>query len=251
MVSLNRISGNFSVCKSLSISILMCLSFSAEAQERRAQIIQAKLASGYGSVLSVDDEIVKGKLIFNDNLGIVTVEADGESRSFTSKKAMSFEFEDMNLGRHRVFQVLDHTDKFTGFTNLAFFEILAEFKSFAVLSKIDPVEVKAQKGILPRVSTTMVGSDHTKVAFQTETIFIMNETGANEPYLELTEKEIEGVYFDTRSNRKKFIDRNLLEEYTGTLYAELEIFASANNLRFNVKEELIKILDYYRSLIDN
>src|SRR5688572_29550505 len=107
------------------------------AQERRAQILQAKIASGYGSVHTLDDEVVKGKVTFNDNQGIVTVEKDGESRSFTSKKALGFEFEDKELSRDRVFHVLDYTDKATGFTNPAFFEVLAEFESFAVLAKID------------------------------------------------------------------------------------------------------------------
>jgi hypothetical protein len=218
------------------------------AQEKRAQILQAKVASGYGTVQNLDDEIAKGKITFNDNQGIVTVENDGESRSFTAKKAISFEFLDMELSRHRTFHVFDYTDKGTGFTNPAFFEVLGEFKSFAVLAKIDPVEVKPQKGIMPRAPSTMVGSDHTEIAFQKETIFIMNDTGAIEPYLELREKEIEGVYFDTRSHRKKYIDKNLLQEYTGTLYEEREAFASDNNLRFNVKEDLVKILAHYKIL---
>jgi hypothetical protein len=162
-----------------------------------------------------------------------------------------FEFEDMELSRSRVFHVFDYTDKATGFTNPAFFEVLGEFESFAVLARIDPVEVKPQKGIMPRAASTMVGSDHTKVAFQTETIFIMNDTGEMEPYLELREKETEGVYFDTRSQRKKYIDRDLLQEYTGTLYPHLEAFASDNDLRFNVKEDLVKILDQYKHLLDN
>ena len=78
--------------KIVSISFFVCLTVPAMAQERRAQILQAKIASGYGSVQTLDDEIVKGKVTFNDNLGIVTVEEDGESRSFTSKRALSFEF---------------------------------------------------------------------------------------------------------------------------------------------------------------
>jgi hypothetical protein len=220
------------------------------AQERRAQILQAKIASGYGSVHTLDDEVVKGKVTFNDNQGIVTVEKDGESRSFTSKKALGFEFEDTELSRDRVFHVLDYTDKATGFTNPAFFEVLAEFESFAVLAKIDPVEVKPQKGIMPRLPSTMTGSDHTKVAFQKETIFIMNNTGAIEPYLELREKEIEGIFLDTRSHRKKYIDRNLLKDYTGTMYPDLEAFADNNSLDFNVKEDLIKILAHYKDLLN-
>jgi hypothetical protein len=235
----------------LLISVFVCLVVCAIAQPKRAQILQAKIASGYGSVQNLDNEIFNGKVTFNDNQGIVTVENDGESRSFTPKKAISFEFEDMELSRHRVFHVFDYTDKGTGFTNPAFFEVLGEFESFAVLAKIDPVEVKPQKGIMPRVPSTMVGSDHTKVAFQKETIFIMNDTGEIEPYLELREKEIEGVYVDTRSQRKKYIDRDLLQEYTGTFYPELEAFARDNDLRFNVKEDLIKILAHYKHLIDN
>jgi hypothetical protein len=229
----------------------MGLAFCANAQERRAQILQAKIASGEGIVETVDDEFLNGKVIFNDNLGIVTVENGRESRSFTPKKVLTFEFEDQELSRHRVFHVFDYTDEKTGFTKPAFFEVLGEFKTFAVLAKIDPIEVKPQKGIMPRVPSTMAGRDHTKVAFQTETIFVMNDTGAIEPYLELREKEIEGVYFDTRSHHKKYIDRNLLEDYAGKLYVKLEVYASDNKLNFDVKEDLIKILGYYKELSAN
>ena len=235
--------------KILAFSFSIGVLTGAMAQERRAQILQAKIPTGKGSVQTLDNEIVKGKITFNDNQGIVTVEQDGESRSFTSKKSTGFEFYDTALLRHRVFHVLDFTDEAVGFTKPVFFEVLAEFKSFAVLAKIDPVEVKPQKGIMPRLPSTMVGNDHTKVAYQTETIFIVNESGEIERYLELREKETEGVFVDARSNRKKYIDRNLIKEYTGELYAALESFADSNELDFGVKEDLIKILAQYKVLL--
>jgi hypothetical protein len=209
------------------------------------------MASGHGFVRDVDGEQFEGKVTFNDNLGIVTVENNEESRTFTSKKAIGFEFEDMELSRHRVFHVFNYDNKKTGFANLAFFEVLAEFKSFAVLAKIDPVEAKPKKGIMPRSANTMVGSSTTKVAFQKETIFVLNDRAEIEPYLELIEKETEGILVDTRSNRKKYVERDLLEQYIGALYPELKAFASDNDLRFDVKEDLIKILDHYKSLLGN
>lgn len=253
LVCPRRAKSSFAMIRVTTILFLffVCTAVCVMGQERRAQILQAKIASGYGLVQTVDDEIIRGKVTFNDNLGVVSVERDGESRSFTSKKATRFEFDDKELSRYRVFYVFDYADKATGHTKPAFFELLAEFESFAVLAKIDPVEVKPQKFILPRVSSTMVGKDHTKVAFQTETIFIMNDTGTIEPYLELREKEIEGVYFDTRSHRKKYIDKNLLEEYMGKFYAQLEAFADDNKLAFNVKEDLVRILAHYKDLLNN
>lgn len=239
------------ISKILALLFSVCVVAGAIAQERRAQILQAKIATGPGSVQTLDNEILKGKVTFNDNQGIVTVEQEGESRSFTSKKASGFEFYDTALLRHRVFLVFDYTDEAVGFTKPAFFEVLAEFRSFAVLAKIDPVEVKPQKGVMPRLPSTMVGNDHTKVAYQTETIFIVNESGAIERYLELREKEIEGVFVDTRSNRKKYIDRDLIKEYTGSHYEALVSFADSNDLRFNVKEDLIKIMARYKVLLGN
>lgn len=235
----------------LTFSFCICAVAGAMGQERRAQIVQAKIATGPGSVQTLDNNIVKGKITFNDNQGIVTVERDGESRSFTSKKSAGFEFYDSALLRHRIFLVFDYTDESVGLTKPAFFEVLAEFKSFAVLAKIDPVEVKPQRGIMPRPASTMVGSDHTKVAYQTETIFILNDRGEIERYVELREKEIEGVFFDTRGNRKKYIDKDLIEEYTGAHYAALKAFADSNNLDFKVKEDLIKILAQYKVLVGN
>ncbi len=242
---------NFYLMKSyilsvLSISFFVCAAGSATAQKKRAQILQAELASGYGSVHTLDDEILKGKITFNDNESIVTVEKDRESRSFTARKAQGFEFDDTKLARHRVFYVLDYTNQATGSANPAFFEVLAEFESFAVLAKIDRVEVVT----MPRANS-VVSIDKDIVAYQTETIFIMNASGIMEPYVTLTEKETEGDLLDTRSNRKRYINRNLLREYTTESYAELEAFAKTNDLNFKVKEDLIKILAYYKELLDN
>ena len=233
----------------LVFSFSICLVVGAMGQDRRAEIIQAKVPTGNGSVQTLDNEIVKGKVTFNDNQGIVTVEQDGESRSFTAKRTSGFEFQDTTLSRHRVFHVFDFTDEREGFTKPAFFEVLGEFDSFAVLAKIDPVEVKPQKAVMPRLPSTMVGNDHTKVAYQMETIFIVNESGAIEPYLELREKEVQGVIVDTQSHRKKYIDRDLIREYTGAHYEALESFAKSNKLNFKIKEDLIKILAQYKVLL--
>ena len=55
-----------------------------------------------------------------------------------------------------------------------------------------------------------------------------------------------------RTNRKKYIDRNLIRAYTGPLHYEaLESFAKSNKLEFNVKEDLVKILAQYKELLGN
>jgi hypothetical protein len=234
----------------LFLFILVCLSVSVLAQERRAQILQAKISSGHGTVTNIDGEVFEGKVLFNDNVGIVTVENDGDSWSFTAKKATSFTFYDEVLMRQRTFHVFDYKNVDTGLVNPAFFEALAEFKTFAVLAKIDPVEAKPQKGIFPRAPNTMAANNANKVAFQKETIFVMNDRGEMDAYLEFTEKEIEGIYFDTRSNRKKFIDDDLLRHYIGARYTELETFAHKNDLSFKKKEDLVKILKHYKTLLE-
>jgi len=233
----------------LSISLLTLQTFGAIAQERRAQIIQAKVASGSGSVLSEDDEIHYGEVTFNDNLGVVTIVANGESRSFNARNTQRFEFDDAQLERNRTFHVFDYLNEDTGMTNPAFFEVLAEFETFAVLSKIDPVQARPQRGLTPPIASTLTSADSKKVAFQNETVFIMNDKGAMLPYLKLTEKEIEGVYFDTRSNKKKYLDKNVIEDYAGAHYPALESYAVKNDLSFKNKEDLIKILDHYKVLI--
>ena len=235
---------------SLFVFLLICISVAAFGQERRAQILQAKISSGHGTVTNIDGEVFEGKVTFNDNVGIVTVENDGDSWSFTSKKAVSFTFYDETLLRQRTFHVFDYKNTDTGIVNPAFFEVLAEFETFAVLAKIDPVEAKPQKGILPRAPNTLAANNTNKVAFQKETVFVMNDRGEMDAYLEFTEKEIEGIYFDTRSNRKKFIDDDLLRQYIGPRYAELETYAREHDLSFKKKEDLVKILKHYKFLIE-
>jgi hypothetical protein len=235
------------------VCLLVCVAAYSSAQKRRAQILQAKIASGYGTVENLEGEVFEGKVTFNDNVGVVTVAGNGESRSFTAKKAVSFRFDDQALSRRRIFHVFDYSDKETGFTNPAFFEVLGEFEAFAVLSKPDPVEVMPKKGIMPRAPSTMTmtSSDATKIAFQEETIFVMNDKGELEPYMVLTETETEGVFWDTRSNQKRFVDSDLLQQYTGIHFEKLKAFAKANDLSFKAREDLVKILAHYKTLLAN
>jgi hypothetical protein len=237
--------------KFLMVVVLTCSAVDSFSQRRRAEILQTPKASGYGNVVTVEDDKIVGKVTFNDDGGFVTVEKDGESRTFTPKNIVSFEFNDMAIQRERRFFVFDYENKETGKTAPAFFEILKEFKTFALLSMIERIGTEVHSGLGSAATPALKSSNSLMAATQYETIFFMNNKGELEPYVQIREKEVQRELIDTNGTRKRIVDNDLVEKYTGIFYDQIKSFARENDLKFNVKEDLIRIFGKYEELIEN
>jgi hypothetical protein len=94
------------------------------------------------------------------------------------------------------------------------------------------------------------GGSATTIALQDETVYFLSETGDIEPYLKVTKKVVgkeHGLLGDRPSKektKKQLLDFGLLKKYFGEdgLMAMLR-YAEENQLMFDVKEDLIKILN--------
>jgi hypothetical protein len=65
----------------------------------------------------------------------------------------------------------------------------------------------------------------------------------------VTNNEFDGLLIDHKKSKAKKLDTDALESYTAPNYEKLKDYAKENKLKFKKKEDLIKILEYYRTLI--
>jgi hypothetical protein len=229
--------------------VLAILSFSNNsfAQVGKSRIVKYDTTARPGKVVLIDGSEITGNIVFNDNDGIVTVHSNGnDRRSFNAKRLMSFQFYNSNLNRHQRFYCLDFTDPKTGVTNVEFFEVLKEFKTFAVLSKIERLKSQVPYRDKPVPVLTDIKNF---MIIQSEIVYFVTSDGLFEPYLYLEVREVEGDLLDTHGKSSWFIDEDLFKKYTAQHYRALSKYAAGNKLNFERKEDLIKILDEYEKLL--
>ena len=209
-----------------------------------------------GNVTLTNGQELSGLVRFDDNSGVLTFENGDVSKALIAKNCAKFSFFDEELQKQRFFYSLEYDDRQT-FKKFYFFELLRSFDQFAVLSKVDPIDVqdKTQSTgpvMAPDGSFYSPGTYHTRTeVYQTETIFLMNNLGDIRPYVKIVEREFDTLFGARKRSKNRFIDKGLLASYTGGRHAKLELFAEKNDLDFRIKGDLLKILDAYAELEKN
>jgi len=203
---------------------------------------------GEGSLVMNDGTELKGVIRYNDTEGgVVSFEGGNRSGSWTPRSVAGFEFFDEVKKRQRVFFTLDFDDDKTG-KRPTFFEIIKDFKSFAVLAKMDPINIKKKNDFL---MDGVKGKHGTKtVVRQTETIYFMDADGTIHPYMKVTRKMADHDFYDRTRFKNKLVDENLVKKYLKEPgYSQMIKYADENELDLGVKDDFIKALDYYEQLI--
>jgi hypothetical protein len=199
-----------------------------------------------GSVSLTDGHTVEGLVRYNPKVGVLSFEDEinGDQTSYTASSVTGFEFFDERLKRQRTYFSLVPDEKQSGINKQTFFEVLLQLERFAVLSRIDPLDVKQKSSpgsMSPNGSFTpgMVS----EFIEQDETIFFADDIGNFLPYLRITNRS------DRRKVKTEVINAYLLPMYTGTYFDEVQKFSDKEKLSFKKKEDLILILEYYNDLL--
>lgn len=199
-----------------------------------------------GSIMLLEGTELNGLVRYNDKEGFLSYQDGENKRVFTSKSVTGFEFFDAALQQQRVFYTFAYEDS-KGIKRPLFFELIREYKSFAILSRADPIEIYKGSTNYDYYGTTRVAE-----VSQVETIFIMDANGTLKPYIEVTTTENGLRSFFTGKDRKtksKVVEEDLLSEYvTQPVYEQLKKYAEENDLGFKRKDDFIKILKYYDTI---
>jgi hypothetical protein len=246
----------FSKKTSAIVAVVMLLATFGFAQTQTEEgKAQVDALWNEGSIMTSDGKELIGLIRYNDKTGLLSFESGATSRSFTARSVVAFEFFDELVKKQRLFYSLPVKDE-NGIERPFFLEAIMEFKSFAVLSKIDPINIDHRAAGGPSGYTPATGyygqpqSYGTIVTVsQVETIYLMDANSNIKPYVRITESEIDGVLYDRTKTKNKMLDDELLEQFVGKeTNSKLIAYAKKNDLSFKEKKDLMKIFEHYREI---
>jgi hypothetical protein len=249
------------VIKYFAATLVIFFSFNLLAQKKKKQESNLinDISEWYeGSIMLTGGEELKGLVKYNNRNGVLSFQDGSDSRVFTAMRVVAFEFFDESLMTQRVFYSFDYEDPQTSIERPLFFEVLKQYKTFAVLSKADQIDIDERPDYLRANSVagypSQVYSTKTVIS-QTETIYLMKSTGQIKPYFKIIKEDDVQKSFvllgtDTKT-KNKMVDRDLLEEFISPMeHEKLRQHALAHDLKFKNKEDFLKILDYYDEIVE-
>ena len=226
------------------ILFFCCTTLTAQKKQENAKYVQ-------GTIVLNDGESLAGLLRYDTKKGILYYQNEATSNAFGPRNVDHFSYYDAEKGMPRLFYSIEYEDIDNGSKRFYFFEVLEELRNFAVLAKIDRMEVKTNNyyntlaGTLG-FPTSNINGIHKPIQYrkQDETLYIFRPNGAIEPYL-----ETQYIYKNNKTYvKKRVLQRNLLAQCFGRATDELKKFSSENKLSFDDKEDLLKIMAHYKML---
>ncbi len=191
---------------------------------------------------------LKGLVQNNDKLGLVKFRKHGDDDtkilSFPNKSILTMEYFDARMSSKRRFASLYFKNTETGEEGYELFEIINEFKHFALVTKTFQVSplVKGYVGQNGQTYYDQVGYQ------QQEGIYFVNEEGIIELYLMISKTEREWEVFRIFKRKKAYVNESLIEKYTGRHWRAVKDFSKKQKLDKRSKSDLIELMDFYQKL---
>lgn len=237
------------------INFLILLFFDSHAQNIPTLMMDVNWNTG--SISLENGHQLRGWVKYNDKLRVVAYQPfynKDISNVFREDDITAVELYDNASVDSRKLYSLAFINEVTGQEESLLFEVLKEFKHFAILSRKDPIHAAHtfRKGspigfIYEFPFKYSFNSNGVPFTVQTETIYITDDKGEWNPYCK------QFMYDGTSGKGKgKMIDKKLLERYIPHAhYTQLQKYARAHKLQFKHKQDLLTILDYYEELLYN
>jgi hypothetical protein len=192
-----------------------------------------------GKLTLNDGTELEGIIKYDNKTGEIAFRNASVSKILTPRNVLDFEFTDRKTRRRRFFYYLEIAGEAGNSTPI--FEVMRSYETFAVLSRIEPVQpVKVDNFLNQRQIGGAAADPVSATGFtQRETIWFLPADGKPTIYLDL----LYTSYFKSRNDKVE--DKDIFEKCTGSLYPAIKSFARRNNLSFANKHHLLRMLDFY------
>ncbi|MGC3943112.1 MAG: hypothetical protein QM762_01010 [Chryseolinea sp.] len=233
-----------------AILLLIVASTISYGQGDLAQTMLPELQWNTGNIVLNDGTQLKGKLKYNDRVGLLAFEdGAGDSRSFTARTISTFEYFDEKVNRRRVFYSIEYGDPERPGNKRAFlFELLKEFDDYALLSRFDPMDVRQVVAPVSFNSMPATSSPRTIIDLA-ETVYILTPQGDMQPIFRLSEFITDGGVFDSERKKRRTIDKLLMPYFNDDGYIKMMDFVDEKELDIWEKEDFITALGYYKETL--
>lgn len=249
----------------LLVAVSLCFTNGAVSQTKKeAQQLLRNLegdATMYdGHIILSDGSEEDGTITYNDRTGVVSFKSDSKTGTYNARNLNGFDIYDPETHEQRSFFSMDYEMRDGGQKVGQFFEIVRQYKDFAVLVKTDPLTFDRKISLQEAFFLgTYEGIQNRMEVIQVMTVYLISEDLGVRPYMEYQTKEVKHVnqyiwswhFLDGKFTKLKILDRRLPKELMGASYDKVDDYADANNLEWNVKDDLVKILEYYDTLMEN
>jgi len=198
-----------------------------------------------GEITLTEGTLLKGVVQYRHEAGIINYKPSTEaleSKTFLESRILKIILRDPESDQ--VIKIYSLPFKIEGKEYFLLFEILKEFDTWAVLSRKGPVYLVHSRYEFLDIGTTRGSS----MVEQVEGIYIMDENGEAHYYLQITSTDMSGL-IKGKSSSNKLKEKNVLKEKMGGYWADVELYAKRQKLKFNDKGDLMKILNYYEQLV--
>lgn len=186
-----------------------------------------------------------GQVKYNTKSASIHFKSTADSavaKVFTEDRILSMEYYDTVANKDRKFYSLEYIDQSNNSGGYMLFEILKEFENFAFVWREAPIFIEqSQRGATSQSKT---------VVSQFEWFFFVNTVGIFKVVFSQRQREIGGIIATSSSNRN-WIRKEVLEEYTGKHWPQLEAYIKSHELKLKRKEDLLNVMDYYETLLTN
>ncbi|MBL7832846.1 MAG: hypothetical protein JNK18_02785 [Cyclobacteriaceae bacterium] len=248
------------------------LSLSAEVFSQRVKIdriIDSTAVWSEGHIELVDRTHLNGLVRYNKMTSLLQFDNGTISKALTATSVLRFEFYDTLQRKQRKFisygfeNIQSRVDSIAQAKGLKpvkiqrkFFEVLMEFPKFAVLHSVGPLRVLMQRGSIGNFSFitgtwNASGARPPSTTYsQTEMLYIFDTNGQVSPLLMSFHKERDGLLINGKTTKSfsKTTDI-IMQRYTEPYFYQIDDWAYENKLSFEKTEDVLKMFEYYRTLI--
>lgn len=227
--------------------LALALTYDLPAQKLLAGLAEAG-GWGDGMIILKNGAELKGLVRYNNKSGILYYQNGDDSKTLVSKSVLGFQFIDPQTGKERVFLTIDYEDRQSSMKVPLFFEMLREYKEQLILSRVEPVQVKVKGGAQSKPGSFDLDGSTRTIVDQFEIIYFKSHDDLPKPYLQIRQKEVDRPLYDRSAQRTKIVNAELLKEWAGVHYKELNEYVKSKGMDLENKEDLLLALDYLDSL---
>lgn len=224
----------------ICFAVTFCFVFFAES---RAQFDSLGLNTKWsrGSIVFDDNSSQHGLIQFNDKLGMIKFRktADSDEESFVETSVIAMEFYDEDFSGWRNFAVFNVNEEQTGRQHALLFEVLMEFRKFALVARVERVNIGTRTRYDPffgKAYTARVGYE------QFESLCLVNDEGFAAVVLRVSEFERNKLAM--ASKLKPLLDKRSIEKYLGDDWDQFRALVKSHQLNLRKRDDFIRAFEY-------
>jgi len=198
-----------------------------------------------GSIVLTNNSSLKGQLRFNDKMGIVKFKkSPGDTeQSFSERSIIAMQFYDEDAARWRNFATFNVNEDETGWQGAILFEVLMEFKNFALLSRVERVNIGVRQREDSFGNSTLV-----KVGYEQFEKFCIADDGGTVTVV-LAVSEFEKDKLSLASKLKPYLNKKALEKQLAGDWDKFESLVKNNKLNLKKRADFIRAFENYQVAI--